>query len=521
MKKKIQRLYQKKYLFTYIGSIVCCLLLILNSHINLDYEIFGKVMVGTVIAIINLFMVDTFKLFKKVPINYILAIVVGVIAGLIFNIDASYTARLYTGYSLIIIALTLYKIINDANISFHEYCLKVLVNFIKISIAYGIMQIAVLLTMGLIEILFGVKDIHLYILDLEYILMFAYLLPASIYSVTCLDDKPSVFINGLIKYLLLPIELVVYLLIYIYAGKIVLLNAYPVNEIFAIITTVYIYSFMMWTLLYNFRDDNRYFDKLNKILPYMFIPLLLLQTYSLFLRISDCGITPSRYFGIMILIFEVISLFYAYEKNRNKNHQLILVVSSMLLIGLVLPLVNYEHVSYYNQSRIFKKIYAENTKFKKLSTEDKEKLVSIYYFLNDKPKYLPDYLTEEEIKNIEEYRYGYRQDKYGYRQYKYFNYYYANSKNTISVKGYSSFSKESKHFYSNGNTEMDKNIENYMKQVLEIAREDKDKADKYINDNQYIKIKDGVDYYITSLDIESDDSGKITYANIDGYYLYE
>ena len=65
MKKKIQRLYQKKYLFTYIGSIVCCLLLILNSHINFDYEIFGKVMVGTVIAIINLF-------YNNLPAPYIL-----------------------------------------------------------------------------------------------------------------------------------------------------------------------------------------------------------------------------------------------------------------------------------------------------------------------------------------------------------------------------------------------------------------------------------------------------------------
>ena len=138
----------------------------------------------------------------------------------------------------------------------------------------------------------------------------------------------------------------------------------------------------------------------------------------------------------------------------------------------------------------------------------------MYYFLNDNPKYLPDYLSKAEEDKIQEYRYGYSPRKY-------FNYYYTNSKNMVSVKGYTAFSKESKHIYSSGDREIDANVEKYMKHVLEIAKEDKNRADKYVNENQYIRIKEGVDYYITSLDIESDDSGEITYANIDGYYLYE
>lgn len=79
----------------------------------------------------------------------------------------------------------------------------------------------------------------------------------------------------------------------------------------------------------------------------MFIPCILLQSWSVLLRINEYGVTPSRYFGVALVIFELIymALYLVQRLFKKEAIALILWVGAFAVIAtLVLPFSNYASV---------------------------------------------------------------------------------------------------------------------------------------------------------------------------------
>ena len=79
-----------------------------------------------------------------------------------------------------------------------------------------------------------------------------------------------------------------------YIIKIIVFKDMPSNQIFRILAALFILGCPIWTMVCNFKEDT-IIDKINKLLPKLFIPFIILQIYSIGVRILENGITENRY----------------------------------------------------------------------------------------------------------------------------------------------------------------------------------------------------------------------------------
>lgn len=168
-------------------------------------------------------------------------------------------------------------------------------------------------------------------------------------------------------------------------------------------------------------EKNKLLTKIHKILPYLFIPFIILQCYSLGVRILNNGLTISRYLGIACIIFEIVyTIFHIIKKDEGLLTYVIIIE---LFISLIVPFINCYDLSITNQY----KYLIEYKETNKITT----KTIGAYnYLINyEKGRNLIDKnLTESEktklIKNIDQ------ESK---------SYYYNNEDENISVEGYKNF----------------------------------------------------------------------------------
>ena len=154
----------------------------------------------------------------------------------------------------------------------------------------------------------------------------------------------------------------------------------------------------MFIMLSNYKGK---IEELNyKYLPYVLIAPIILQIYSIVVRISNYGVTSSRYIGIFIIIFELVALFlYLFKKKKYIKYNFI-VMPIFTLILFVLPLVNLYEAPIELQVMRLESIWKEDTYESDITKSDRQKIKDIYEFLNDydnADKYLPKYLKMEKI----------------------------------------------------------------------------------------------------------------------------
>lgn len=376
----------------------------------LSNEIVNKIMQFSVIfgSSTYLFESITKKNDKKNIFIYILFFILSIMLVFLLNIEKdlfginnlvfkNYIIRFTICYIISMLILSIYILFKKSKTSFEEYIVKVATNIFKSSIIFGILCIgfAIVSSIFVFLILNG-KD-YILVLKLEVILLGFYYLPKILYSFYDTECEIGNFIKIIIKYVLNLLVIIAFVIIYLYIGKILITRNMPSNQIFRIIAALFIVSFPICTMSSYFKDNSIIF-KINKLLPILFITFIILQIYTIGLRIVSNGITEARYLCIMLIIFEIIYIIM-YLKYKNKIENILLVFIICVIIALIAPFINMYNISKMSQYNNLK-IYKEKSNY---TSEEKVKIRGAYYYLKDSingDKLIDEILTKEDIENI-------------------------------------------------------------------------------------------------------------------------
>ena len=203
---------------------------------------------------------------------------------------------------------------------------------------------------------------------------------------------------------------------------------------------MFILGLPIWTMSKSF-EDNDFLGKINRKLPILFIPFILLQIYSIGVRILDNGFTEARYMCVMLIIFEIIYI-AIYMKNSKKIAKILWVFVALLIISVLVPYLNMVTVSELSQYNNLK-IYKEKTEY---TEEEKDKISGAYRYLRyseSGDKYIEKLLNEEDIEKIKNFdsRYSYYYD-YSYPEVEENTRIYLSGSadvNSIDISGYNVF----------------------------------------------------------------------------------
>lgn len=514
----------KKFPATLLIIAFATVFLTVDIDTDLSSKTIGKICLFCTIFAVESFLVENISAKKKVykGIGYILSAIIAFVFNLIIFNDSfdnytQTTVRILVGYLLIVFLYSIYVIIRKNKLEFKNYILNVFANMFNSTITYLVLNLGLtLISVIFIELLLDSKY-GLFILRLQILLLGLFYIPQIINSLWNVTDKNvNTFIQGLIKFVLLPLTEISMLIIYMYIVKILILNQMPSNTIFRILAGIFIVAFPVWNMAENFKEDSKFVEKSVKLLPYFYMPFILLECYSLYVRIAELGFTPVRYFGIIFIIGQIIALILTVTKKGEKLPHIFLYIACLTLIAFITPL-NYYKVSVLSQKNILVNTFPETVSYKDLSTENRSKVKGAYKFLvgNDAFDYIPKYISEQ------------RDEIYNYKDYENIEYINAyDGKVQIAISKYSKLTEVSETVYG-WNTRFEF-YDNYsiliarvdLKELLENAINTQE-PEQYILNHRTIKIDDTKDLYIKRLNASYyKDTKRVEDISIDGFILF-
>lgn len=438
--KKIINLVNKvfnKFPLTFLFSILASLVYVI---FDIDSRIFDILNSFIIPFCASSFLIETLIDTKKSKIYYLIPLFLGVLFSVITRFDIIIQSPIFIRflifYYVVVILLAVYFNYKKSSSTFSKYLVSCFNNFIEVGITYVVLNIGLFLILYLLDFLIfdGILD---ELIDKILVLIIGcYLVPGSVYALYDYKDV-SKFINVLVTKVLFILVLIAYLIIYIYMFKIIITFTIPSNMIFRILSLLFIIGFVVNIMGFDI-ESNKVLIKIHKLLPYIFIPFILLQCYSLGIRIYNYGFTIIRYLGFVLIVFEII--YTVIQILKIDNSKLILVIILELFITLLLPFINCYDFSINNQYKYI--IEYKNT------GKVTSKTVGAYYYLittTKGDKLIGKLLDLDDISKISKY-----QDDIDYNTYYY--YFYNDDKN-IDIEGYKTLSK----LYGNYKDEDNKN----------------------------------------------------------------
>ena len=291
---------------------------------------------------------------------------------------------------------------------------------------YLVLNIAVILILGIINALLVDIDIFRVELNIQLLLSALAYFPTCLLAVSDTSEDNAAFTKKFVSYVLLPCVWIAMFVIYLYVVKIFVTQEVPSNEIFGICASLFAIGMPIWMMASGFvvEKTSRY-AKLISITKYIYAPFILLEIYSMSVRVKAYGLTEQRYAAWMFILLQIIYILWekiyalyaaqagrkktytnqadtsdtgtehAYEINQMKTQinwhyeNLILVLVGFLFVGILLPFGNAQYLSYQSQkSRLIKN-----------RTLDMGESAKAYDYLKTNAygrRYLDNYLTEAE-----------------------------------------------------------------------------------------------------------------------------
>ena len=304
-------------------------------------------------------------------------------------------------YLITSVILSIHFNYKKSNKTFGEYARSIFINVSKSSLIYGILAIGIaIITAVFIYLILDGGDYTL-VARMEILLLGIYYIPTVIYSFYNIEEEVAKFARIIIKYVLGTLLIAAFVIIYMYIIKIIVLRDIPSNQIFRILAALFILGCPIWTMIDAFKEK-QVIDKINDKLPFLFMPFIILQIYSIFVRIESNGVTESRYLCIMLIVFEIIYTLI-YWKKKEKIESILLVLIALVMISSIVPFVNMFKISEVSQYSNLK-IYKQKTSY---TDEEKSKICGAYYYLKNSEqgeKHINKLLTKEEQKQIKEFK---------------------------------------------------------------------------------------------------------------------
>ena len=251
---------------------------------------------------------------------------------------------LYVSYFACLGLASIYHMYRRQGDSFESYCLKTFFGLVRTSVVYGLFAAGLAIIILIFDTL--IFHTHNFIGRVEIFLAGGIYVPAMLLVVSGKKGGVGKFAKACVLYVLEPMLILAMSIIYIYIVKIFVTNDIPSNAVFSIITSLFAAGMVIWTLACGI-DEANVFCKIAKVLPFVFIPCILLQAWSVLIRINEYGFTPSRYFGVALVIFELIYMvLYLLQRLLKKEAiALIIWVAALAVVtALLVPFANYTSV---------------------------------------------------------------------------------------------------------------------------------------------------------------------------------
>lgn len=291
---------------------------------------------------------------------------------------------------------------------------------------YLVLNIAVIMILEIINALLVDIDTFRVELNIQLLLSALAYFPTCLLAVSDTSEDNAAFTKKFVSYVLLPCVWIAMFVIYLYVVKIFVTQEVPSNEIFGICASLFAMGMPIWMMASGFVEEkaSRY-AKLISITKYIYAPFILLEIYSMSVRVKAYGLTEQRYAAWMFILLQIIYILWEkiyvlyvsrvekkeiyknqadvddagkeniYEKNQKEEQinwhyeNLILVLVGFLFVGLLLPFGNAKYLSYQSQkSRLIKN-----------QTSDMEEAAKAYDYLLTNAygrRYLDNSLTEAE-----------------------------------------------------------------------------------------------------------------------------
>ena len=447
-----------------------------------------------------------------------LSFIIAIILKTIGDADLSEAAELWfmkivTTYVAGLQLLTYYKIMKNENVNLPEFGIKVLSNWGRCTLTYALANIGIGMVVGAFValILDGEGPDGIY--RLFVLLGGTYYAPALINTITDMSGEHGKFIKKLIKNVFTPVMAFLLVIFYMFIVKITLAGTLLESEMFMALSWGFAVGVPVVLLRKNY-DDNEKTKQFTNILIYAFIPFIVLQIIGMGVRVSNYGLTTSRYKGFVLIIFETIFIALSIIKDAKYLKEILLVAFVMVIICVLSPF-NFIDMPIRSQVKRLEKEY-KNTNFESLSVEEKKEIKSIYLYIvrDGGEELLNKRFTEEELNEIEEYKISYDYD-YEYENQIEMEYLYV--RKTLDGADISNYSKiytadsiyRDQEDYSKvlvDVEEIDEEIyvdfSGLMKELMDEDIKLKD-ADKYFEKNNVLTTSDGkYDIYITHLNFD-------------------
>lgn len=265
------------------------------------------------------------------------------------------------------VLLAIYVLLRQQKLDLPHCIGRIIFALLRAVGVYLVLNIAVILILEIIDAL--LVDIDTFRVELNIQLMLSALayFPTCLLAVSDTSEDNAAFTKKFVSYVLLPCVWIAMFVIYLYVVKIFVTQEVPSNEIFSICASLFAIGMPIWMMASGFVEEktSRY-AKLISITKYIYAPFILLEIYSMSVRVKAYGLTEQRYAAIMFILLQIIYILW----NRHYEN-LILVFVGCLLIGLLLPFGNASYLSYQSQKN----------RFVKNQTSDKEVAAEAYDYL--------------------------------------------------------------------------------------------------------------------------------------------
>lgn len=256
-----------------------------------------------------------------------------------------------TGYltyytSTIFLSLIYFCIVSDKEMDMADYMQKVFINMLILLIVMLVVMAGTGILFYIVTVLFKYNDFTK-LMDLMIIESVVIGYVGMFIAIENVDRESGAFEKILIKYVMCIMVLMGFAFFYIYLVRIIINRELPSNEVFGVCTLLFAIGLFIALMARSF-DEDKVYDKIIKFLPVAFIPALILQGLSLFLRIGQYGLTTIRYLGFVFLLVE-LAYVILYILNYKKLKYIFIIIAVLAFIASYIPFINaYQFPAFYN-----------------------------------------------------------------------------------------------------------------------------------------------------------------------------
>ena len=309
------------------------------------------------------------------------------------------SGRFTIAYTTLLLCLAIWHMYRQSGLSFESYCMDSFCAIVRASVIY------VLLSIGITSVILIFNNL-IYDTDdfygrVDVLLSGALYAPLLVKAISPEKEKHGPFARFLFLYILEPVLMVAFLVVYIYIIKIIVKMEMPSNSVFAILSTMFFTGLPIWTMTAGIEEADGLFKRLSGKIPYFFAPFIILQLICIGQRMAEYGITCPRYFGLTLIAFEIIyMLLYVFKRDKISTTPVI--AGIILAISLCAPFINAWSVSTSSQlGRLDRMAAGEKTDTAK---KDMYMLYKDIYDMGATSKRsLKKHYSEEQIEEFESY----------------------------------------------------------------------------------------------------------------------